>query len=202
MVRLIARRLRQRRGVQFLNALLFIGTVGLATIFGLHTVAISTSAHSRVTETAQAAAYAAASAAQPGQGAGVITIPDLEARALAAAVKEANMNGDFGLRAADVQVEVTPHNLAFDVAQNRALTDVNPVTKECSASAAVPPNTEVFWTDSLGECHFATGVTVTVTTRIRPCLLEGFVKKLCPEVTIKGVGYADYTYQSSNRRIS
>lgn len=188
------RALRSRRGVQILMAFGFIALVGLTAIFGLHTMAISTSAHARLTETAQAAAYAAASSGQAGAGGGVVVIPPAQAQELAAAVVDQNLNGAFDLRASDVTLEVEVHNLSFDVEENRALS--NP---DCSTRAGAAAGLKTAWADALGECHYTSGVSVRVTAVIRPCLFESWGRRVCPDVSLTGTGFADYTYQSTNR---
>lgn len=196
------RALRGRRGTQLLLAFFFVILVGITAVFGLHALAISTAAHSRVSETAQAAAYAAASSARPGQAAGTVEIPQAEAQKLAQAVINQNLNGSFDIRPSDVTVEVKTFNLSYGIDQNRNLTGAN-----CEATSGVAAGAQVAWRDGFGECHFASGVSVTVTAKIRPCLWVRTDKsadslrseKACPEVTLVGVGFADYTYQSSNR---
>lgn len=202
-MRALRRHGRARRGIQMLWALLFVTLIGLPAIFGLHAIATATSAHSRVSETAQAAAYAAASVARPGPGAGTIVIPDEEAKRIAAAVVAQNLNGNFGIRHQDVQVEVQIHNLTFGIDQNRSLVD--PTSTGCAAQPGVADNVRVAWRDDFGECHFASGVSVRITAPTRPCLWSGSdgeglaAIKTCPDVRLVGVGFADYTYQSGNR---
>lgn len=193
-------RARHRRGVILVMTLIFFGSLGMGCLFGLHMIAVSTSAHSRLTETAQAAAYAAASAVRdPSAGsgaAGVVTIDPAEAQARAAAVIAANLDGKFGLSPAaldSVQVEV--NNVAFSPLEARALVD--PTT--CNGLAGVGVGGRLAWRDAFGDCHLTSGTEVVLRVTIRPCIFSGFAERSCPPIVITGRGYADYAFRSDQR---
>lgn len=199
MLRRLALIARRRRGTILVLTLFFFGCVGMASLFGLHMIAVSTAAHSRLTETAQASAYAAASAVSVGgRGAdtgGVIQIDPAGASERARAVIAENLTGQYGLRPDNVAVQVQVHNVTMPSEAARLV--VNPTTCEPYADQG---HTNIgTWRDHFGDCHVTSGVRVSLAITIRPCLFSGFAQKTCPPVTITGVGYADYTYRESSR---
>lgn len=190
---------RRRRGTILVLTLFFFGCLGMASLFGLHMIAVSTAAHSRLTETAQASAYAAASAVsvggRGGDTGGVIIIDPTGANERAAQVIEDNLTGQYGLRPENVAVNVQVHNVS--IASEAARLVVNPTTCEPYADQG---HTNIgTWKDHFGECHVTSGVRVELAITIRPCLFSGFAEKTCPPLTITGTGYADYTYRGTSR---
>lgn len=193
----LMRRLRRRRGTILVLTLFFFGCVGMASLFGLHMIAVSTSAHSRLTETAQASAYAAASAVS-GRGrdsGGVISIDPAEANARAQQVIRENLTGQFGLRPENVSVNIQVHNVTLDT--ESALQVIDPNT--CQPLGGMGYANIGTWQDAFGDCHLTSGVRVELAITIRPCLFSGFAEKTCPAVTIRGDGYADYAYRGATR---
>ncbi|WP_217924663.1 hypothetical protein [Miltoncostaea oceani] len=200
MPRLPRRRHGRRRGAVLLLTLIFFGFLGLGSLFGLHLIAVSTAAHSRLTETAQAAAYAAASAivdpSAGGAGAGVILIDEAGAQARARAVIDANLQGKFGLtpQALDsIQIEV--NNVAFNPIEARALIDPN----TCEALPGIGIGGRLAWRDDFGDCHLTSGVTVSLTITLRACLFSGYAERTCPPLVLRGRGFADYAFRSDER---
>lgn len=171
------RRLRRaRRGAMALWGLWMVGYLFVPALFVMQNISSLTIHHSRMTEAAQLAAYAAASAgrAQPD---GWVQIDGPRAQALAASVVDDNLDGlsferRAGLAVYEVRIQEVPYN-PFDARRN-------------AGGSCTPP---YCWTDGFGDPHYTSGVMVVLEQDV-PLSPVGSLR-------LRSTGFADYTFQTS-----
>lgn len=181
----IRRRLSSRRGaVALLTAILTVFVL-VPCMFAIRNLSILTTAHSRMTEAAQIAAYAGASVGRAGPE-GSVLIDQAGASAQAQAVIDGTLQGFIfsgrgGLQAFNVEAI----NINANPEQARTL-DPNCQT------AALPTGQRYCWRDGFGGPHWTSGVVVRLAQDVT-------LAPLASAVSLTSTGYADYTFQVQPR---
>lgn len=181
----IPHRLSSNRGAVALLTMILTIFVLVPCMFAIRNLSILTTAHSRMTESAQIAAYAGASVGRAGPE-GSVVIDQAGAGAQAQAVIDGTLQGFvFSGRSGLREFSVEAINISANPEQARTL-DPNCQT------ASLPDGQRYCWRDGFGGPHWTSGVVVRIKQDVT-------LAPLASAVTLTSTGYADYTFQVQPR---